>query len=74
MSIDAQLAGFDGKHTSGLALARAQGIKLYPTIVLVDGTGGQLAAPLRGYGVPDFYAATIAARIDDARRAMGKRP
>jgi thioredoxin-related protein len=73
VSIDSQVTGFDGKRSSGLVLARALGIKLYPTILIVDGAGKPLATPLRGFTVPDFYAAAIDSRIDEARKAMRER-
>ena len=73
VAIDSTIEGFDGKPVSGLVLARAQGVNLYPTIVIVDALGKPLAAPLRGFTVPDFYASMIDSRIDDAQQALRSR-
>ena len=70
VSIGNLVTGFDGQRRSGAAVARAQGVKLYPTIIIVDASGNQLTAPLRGFGVPDFYAASIDSRIDEAVQAL----
>ena len=68
------VAGFDGQRHTGAAVGRAHGVTLYPTIVIVDASGKQLAPPLRGYGVPDFYGASIDSRLDDAHAALRATP
>ena len=69
LSIGSAIAGFDGKPQSGLEAARALGVRLYPTVVIVDAAGTALAAPLRGYS-PDFYTATLDGRLSDAEQAL----
>ena len=64
------VAGFDGQRRTGTTVARAQGVTLYPTVIIVDAAGKQLAPPLRGYTVPDFYGASIDSRIDEAVKAL----
>lgn len=72
LSIGASLEGFDGQRQSGQDAARGLGVRLYPTIVIVDAMGKQLAAPLRGFSA-DFYAPTIEGRISDAQQALKAR-
>ena len=73
LSIEGNVTGFDGKRSTGLAAARALKIKLYPTIVIVDGAGAAIAAPLVGFTVPDFYAAQIDGRIEEAELQLAAR-
>ena len=73
LSIEGNVTGFDGKRSTGLAAARALNVKLYPTIVIVDGVGQVIAAPLAGFTVPDFYAAQIDGRIEEAEAQLAAR-
>ena len=73
LSIEGNVTGFDGKRSTGLAAARALKIKLYPTIVIVDGAGEAIAAPLVGFTVADFYGAQIDGRIEDAELQLAAR-
>lgn len=73
LSIEGSVTGFDGKRSTGLAAARALKVKLYPTIVIVDGAGQVIAAPLVGFTVPDFYAAQIDGRIEEAESQLAAR-
>lgn len=68
--IEARLAGFDGKPVLGRELAQTYGVKVYPTVVVVDRTGRMLAEPLAGFGVPDFYGAQIDDRITTATNRL----
>ena len=74
LSIEGSVTGFDGKRSSGLDAARALKVKLYPTIVLVDGAGRPVATPLIGFTVPDFYAAQIDGRIEEAKTHLAALP
>lgn len=74
VSIAAQLKDFDGRRISGQELATRLSIRLYPTIVLVDGTGKLLAPPLIGFTVPDFYAAYVDERIATAEKTLTAKP
>ena len=73
LSIEGDVTGFDGKRSTGLAAARALKIKLYPTIVIVDGAGEAIAAPLVGFTVADFYGAQIDGRIEEAELQLAAR-
>lgn len=73
LSIEGSITGFDGKRSTGLAAARALKVKLYPTIVIVDGAGQSIAAPLAGFNVPDFYTAQIDSRIEEAEVQLAAR-
>ncbi|WP_240493411.1 thioredoxin [Pandoraea sp. ISTKB] len=53
---------FDGSTTTGVVWARAHGVKVSPTVLLLDTSGRPVADPLIGAGLPDFYGAYL----DDA--------
>lgn len=53
---------FDGRNVSGIEWARAHGVKVSPTVLFFDTKGRQVAEPLIGAGLPDFYGAYL----DDA--------
>ncbi|WP_246179442.1 thioredoxin [Pandoraea aquatica] len=53
---------FDGTTTTGVAWARAHGVKVSPTVLFLDTSGHPVADPLIGAGLPDFYGAYL----DDA--------
>ncbi|MGR9577140.1 hypothetical protein [Pandoraea sputorum] len=53
---------FDGATTTGVAWARAHGVKVSPTVLFLDTSGRPVADPLIGAGLPDFYGAYL----DDA--------
>ncbi|WP_246183753.1 hypothetical protein [Pandoraea anhela] len=53
---------FDGATTTGVAWARAHGVKVSPTVLFLDTNGRPVADPLIGAGLPDFYGAYL----DDA--------
>lgn len=69
---DRSLAGFDGRRTTGADLARAYGVRVYPTVVFVDAQGREIAEPLPGYTVPDFYGAYLEARLEAARERLAR--
>jgi thioredoxin-related protein len=73
LSIDRYVTGFNGRRISGAEVAHGLKVKLYPTIVVVDATGEAIAAPLVGFTVPDFYAAQIDGRIDEAEAKLAAR-
>ena len=70
VSIGKLVAGFDGQRRTGSSVARAHGVTLYPTVLIVDAAGKQLAPPLRGYTTPDFYGASIDSRLDEAVKVL----
>ncbi len=70
---DRALRDFGGSATTHAAFARANGVRLYPTVILF-GTGGErLAEPLVGFTGSDFYGAYLDRRIDEAVARLRKR-
>ena len=51
---------------SAREFALAYKVRLFPTVILIDGSGRLLADPLVGFTVPDFYAAYLEARVATA--------
>ncbi len=62
MDSTAPVRDFDGSTTTGVAWARAHGVKVSPTVLFLDTSGRPVADPLIGAGLPDFYGAYL----DDA--------
>jgi hypothetical protein len=62
MDSTAGVRDFDGSTTTGIAWARAHGVKVSPTVLFLDTQGRPVADPLIGAGLPDFYGAYL----DDA--------
>ncbi|WP_449413827.1 thioredoxin [Pandoraea soli] len=62
MDSTAPVREFDGSTTTGVAWARAHGVKVSPTVLFLDTSGRPVADPLIGAGLPDFYGAYL----DDA--------
>lgn len=70
VAIESNLRDFSGASISGRDLARSYGIRVYPTVIAVGRDGRPLADALVGFGVPDFYGASLADRIDIATRRL----
>lgn len=70
MSSHAQLRGFTGEAGSGSALAKQYGIRIAPSVLVLDGRGRQLAPVLEGGDVAGMYGAYLDDRLATARRAM----
>ncbi len=66
---EAPLTGFDGRPTSGAALAERYGVSLTPTVFLLAPDGTALGRPLVGYN-PSFYEAYLEAAIEAARKRL----
>jgi len=66
------LRDFDGSPVSITTLSQRHGIKVFPTVVLVDHHGEALATKLVGYGSPDFYGAYLEKAIIVAQQQLGK--
>lgn len=69
MSADTPLRDADGKRTSARAWARAQGVRVAPTVLFLDARGRPAAPALRGIQ-PDFYGAYLEQRLEEARGAV----
>ncbi|AKM32840.1 hypothetical protein AB870_13755 [Pandoraea faecigallinarum] len=61
---------FDGTTTTGVAWARAHGVKVSPTVLFLDTRGYPVAAPLIGAGLPDFYGAYLDEAIARGRTRL----
>lgn len=64
------LADFSGRRSSQAEFARAQRVRIVPTLGFYGPEGEPLAAPLVGLTVPDFYLAYLDARLAEARRHL----
>jgi thioredoxin-related protein len=70
LPIEATLPGFDGATKSAHEIAAAYKVTLFPTIVLVDAHGTEIAEPLVGFSSPDFYGGLLDGRIDAANEKI----
>ncbi|VVD69106.1 thioredoxin [Pandoraea terrigena] len=61
---------FDGSTTTGVAWARAHGVKVSPTVLFLDTSGRPIADPLIGAGLPDFYGAYLDEAIAQGRTRL----
>lgn len=69
------LRGFDGRPTTGAAVAAAYGVRLAPTVLFVGPGGRELADRLVGAGVPEMYGGLVDRALSDgARRLAGHDP
>lgn len=69
---DEALTGFDGKKTTHAGLARSEKIKLVPVVAFYGPDGRQLAAPIVGARLPDFYQSYLDDGIDNASQKLRK--
>ena len=60
---------FDGRATTHRALTERYGVRLSPTVILVDARGKPLAEPIVGL-MPDFYAGLLDRALETARAAI----
>ncbi|MFN0163682.1 MAG: hypothetical protein ACKVQQ_20820 [Burkholderiales bacterium] len=70
VAIESNLRDFSGTTVSGRDLASRYGIRMYPTVIVVGRDGRPLVDALVGFGVPDFYGASLADRIDIATNRL----
>jgi thioredoxin-related protein len=71
MSSHGPLQGFAGEAGSGSALAKQYGIRVAPSVLVLDGRGTQIAPVLEGGDVAGMYGAYLDDRLATARRAIG---
>ena len=67
---DAPLVDFSGQGTSHRRFSRDEGVRFTPTVIVFGPDGRQLAEPILGMRLPDFYAHYVGQAIDQARNAM----
>lgn len=60
------LRDFDGKGSTHADFARANGVKVYPTVMLLGPGGARLAEPIKGFLGSDFYGAYLDRGIEEA--------
>jgi hypothetical protein len=65
-----EIVGFDGGRTTPARLAAAAGIRFVPVIAFPGGNGRDLAPPLRGMLLPDFYGWYLEDAISRATAAL----
>jgi len=66
----ALIADFGSRRLSGAEFARAQRVRIVPTLGFYGPGGARLVEPLVGLTVPDYYLAYLEARLDDARKHL----
>jgi thioredoxin-related protein len=67
---DTPLVDFSGQRATHRRFSRAEGVRFTPTLIVFGPDGRQLAEPILGMRLPDFYAHYVAQAIDQARSAM----
>jgi thioredoxin-related protein len=67
---DASLIGFDGKPITQRQLAKKLAIQIAPTVFFFDARGKQIAEPLIGTLLDDFYGAYLDNAIDAAKKQL----
>ena len=68
---DAPLTDFRGEKTSHARFAGAQKVKLVPVVAFYDPQGRQLAEPIVGARLPDFYQSYLEEAIVRSAAALG---
>ncbi|NNM65668.1 MAG: thioredoxin fold domain-containing protein [Burkholderiales bacterium] len=71
MEPDNRLLGFDGKPTTGKALAQKYGVQLAPTVLFLGPGGREVADRLVGAGQPDFYQAFVDRALKEGAARLG---
>ena len=66
----APLSDFAGAKLSQAEFARAQNVRIVPTLGFYGSGGERLAEPLVGLTVPDFYGDYLDARLAEARKRL----
>lgn len=72
MDRDTPLADFDGRATSHRAFANRHKARLAPTLMFFGPDARQLAEPIVGFRLPDFYGAYIEQSIDEGLAQLRK--
>lgn len=73
LSSAAPLRGVDGGAASGSALGKRFGIRVAPSVLVLDGRGRQLAPVLEGGDVAGMYGAYLDDTLAAARRALAEK-
>lgn len=65
-----KLRDFNGTEITHQAFARQHKVKIAPVVFFFDAHGEQIAAPLVGAMIPDFYGAYFDAAVKEARQKI----
>ena len=66
------LTDFTGSATTHARLATAEKVKLVPVVAFYGPDGRQLAAPIVGARLPDFYQSYLEDAVEQSARALKK--
>lgn len=67
------LTGFSGEKTTHASFARSEKVKLVPVVAFYGPDGKQLAEPIVGVRLPDFYQSYLDDGVDNASRKLQKK-
>jgi len=70
MTATKKITGIDGTPTTQSAFAKSLHIKVAPTVVFLDGSGEQLAAPIIGGDTAGFYNAYLERALEESEHKM----
>jgi thioredoxin-related protein len=70
LDTDAPLVDFSGRKTSHREFARSHNAKMTPTLMFFAADGRELAPPIVGYRLPEFYGTLIEDAIEDSRNQL----
>lgn len=70
LDTDAPLVDFSDRKTSHRDFARRHNVKLAPTLMFFADDGRELAPPIVGYRLPEFYGTLIEDAIEDSRNQL----
>jgi thioredoxin-related protein len=73
LDTDGKVIGFNGQPITERQLARELKVRVAPTVMFFDTAGRQLAEPLVGTMLDDFYAAYLDDAIAEARKKLAAR-
>lgn len=70
---DQALTDFAGARTTHASFARSEKVKLVPVVAFYGPDGKQLAEPIVGVRLPDFYQSYLDDGVDSASRKLQKK-
>lgn len=70
---DASVTDFSGQATTQRTFARAQGVRVTPTVMVFGADGQRLAEPIVGLRIADFYGAYLERAVEEAAIKLGRR-
>jgi thioredoxin-related protein len=66
------VVGFAGERTTHAHIARKYGMRSVPVVAFWDGNGQEVAAPLKGMLLPDFYGGYLDAALETAQDRLAR--